>query len=254
MPEISEKYEQLICVAGITESGDWRRIYPIPWEKFWKGSETKFSKKNWIEYELRSTEPSDHRPESRKIDFDTIKPLNRANFKDIESLLNERLTTIEQLESKSTMVNSLGVVKPYKVSDFAPTENKHYKELVTRKAQKDLFGNDAINIDIPKYKYRYIFNDGDKCRGHEMLCEDWEVSELYRHCEDYRKRGKYKDKEEVHQKVKEKMLNDLFNKFRRDHVKFIVGSHYRFNTYMIVGVIYPKKAEVIPEYSTPTKN
>lgn len=27
-PEASKKYEELICVAGITEKGEWRRIYP----------------------------------------------------------------------------------------------------------------------------------------------------------------------------------------------------------------------------------
>ncbi|MDE1768833.1 MAG: hypothetical protein KGH67_04430 [Candidatus Micrarchaeota archaeon] len=37
-PEISSKYEHLVCVAGITESGEWRRIYPIPWKIFWESS------------------------------------------------------------------------------------------------------------------------------------------------------------------------------------------------------------------------
>ena len=51
-PIISKKYEHLVCVAGITDKGEWRRIYPVPWEVFWKGNTTRFKKKAWIEYEL----------------------------------------------------------------------------------------------------------------------------------------------------------------------------------------------------------
>ncbi len=52
-PTISKKYELLVCVARITDKGKWRRIYPIPWDIFWKYSESKFKKKQWIKYELR---------------------------------------------------------------------------------------------------------------------------------------------------------------------------------------------------------
>jgi hypothetical protein len=134
----------------------------------------------------------------------------------------------------------LGVVKPLEIMDFTPVDNAHYEKLVTRGAQRDLFGESAIRLDIPKYKYRYIFKDDKEGRTHELLCEDWEVGELYRNCERYREMGKYKDEEEVHLKVKEKMLNRIT---KYNHVYFIVGSHFRFPTYMIVGVVYPKKAD-----------
>ena len=96
-PEISQKYESLICVAGITDKGEWRRIYPIPWKTFWGTSPKYFSKKQWIEYELVSEKPSDHRPESRKIKPNTIKPLEREEYGKIETMLAERITTIEKL-------------------------------------------------------------------------------------------------------------------------------------------------------------
>jgi hypothetical protein len=241
-PEISSTYEHLVCVAGITESGEWRRVYPIPWKTFWKSSRKNFKKKSWVEYELESTTPSDHRPESRKIKFETIRPLGEAKFQDIESMLKERMTCIEELEKKGPKVQSLGVIKPKKVLDFTPVNNVHYEKLVRKGAQTDLLGNSAVKLDIPKYKYRYEFTDDEEGRVHELLCEDWEVGELYRKCEEYRKEGKYKDEDEVHSKVREKMLGGIAN---NDHVYFIVGSHYRFSTFMIVGVIYPRKTDVL---------
>jgi hypothetical protein len=240
-PEISSKYQQLVCVAGITDKGEWRRIYPIPWETFWKSSGKNFKKKSWIEYELQDEKPSDHRPESRKIKFETITPLGEASFSEIEALLRDRLTCIETIEEKGPRVQSLGVVEPVELLDFAPTTNMHYEELVTRKTQTDLFGNKVVKLEIPKYKYRYIFKDDVGGRIHEALCEDWEVGELYRKCNEYQKQGKYKDENEVHQKVREKMLDSIM---KNRHVYFIVGSHYRFPTYMIVGVVYPRKTDV----------
>ncbi|MBI4360794.1 hypothetical protein HY572_03405 [Candidatus Micrarchaeota archaeon] len=238
-PEISQKYEHLICVAGITDKGEWRRVYPIPWSIFWGSSPLNFKKKMWIEYELESEKPSDHRPESRKIKPATIKPLGEASFNEIEALLFPRITSIEELEAETPKNASIGVVKPT-ILDFAPTTNQHYEALVTKSAQTTLTGQKAIQLDIPKYKYRYIFKDDQDGRVHECLCEDWEVGELYSNCEDYRKAGKYRDENEVHQKVREKMLKKVTE---NGPVYFIMGSHYRFNTYMIVGVVYPRKAD-----------
>jgi len=238
-PQISKKYEHLVCVAGLTEKGEWRRIYPIPWKIFWKNSEQNFKKKTWIEYELKDNKPSDHRPESRKIKFNTIKPLEEASFNEIEKLLKERLTTMEELEAKGPKIASLGVIKPLEIIGLESTTNQHYEELITKSKQTTLENKKAIKLEIPELKYRYIFRDDKNI--HENLCEDWELSELYRKCEQYRKEGKYKDKEEVNQKIKEKMLNSIIKK---NHVYFIMGSHYRFPTYMIISIIYPKAKDL----------
>jgi hypothetical protein len=238
-PEISQKYESLICVAGITDNGEWRRIYPIPWRTFWSTSPNNFSKKQWIEYELVNEKPSDHRPESRKIKPNTIKFLRKEDYKKIELMLSDKITTIEKLELKGAKSASLGAIKPEIIEDFFPISNKQYQKSITKGAQQDLFGESAVKIEIPEYKYKYRFRDDLDGRVHNILCEDWEVGELYRHCENYRKKGKYKDETEVHKKVKEKMLDIVKNR-----AYFIVGSHYRFSTYMIVGVIYPTKKDL----------
>lgn len=239
-PEISKKYEHLICVAGITDKGEWRRVYPIPWRIFWKTSNKNFKKKFWIEYELESDEPSDYRPESRKIKFETIRPLREASFSEIETLLKSKLSRIEDIEGKGPKVQSLGVVKP-EMLDFTSISNKHYGKLVEKKSQLTLSGTSAVKLDIPEQKYQYIFKDDVLGRTHKCLCEDWELGALHRNCLEYVKAGKYKDKAEMFEKIKKKFLLDMKEK---GHIYFIVGSHYRFPTYMIIGVIYPKKADL----------
>jgi len=238
-PEVSKKYATLVCVAGLTDKGEWRRSYPIPWEAFARGKITRFGKKHWIEYELESETQSDHRPESRKIVPETIREGSEAAYKELVALLEPKLKTMEELKAAGHTSQSLGVVKPHSIIDFVQEDNPNYEKVLSKKRQKTLLGGKAIVIDPPKYKYSYVFEDTPDCK-HKLLCEDWEVGELYRHCEDYRKLGKYRDEKEVFEKVKEKMLDVA----RKDGAYFIVGTHYRFNTFMIVGVLYPKKSDL----------
>lgn len=241
-PEASKKYAELICVAGITEKGEWRRIYPIPWEVFWKTSPQNFKKKWWIEYELQSKEPSDHRPESRKIKFETIKPIREASFKEIEELLKPRIQTLEGLKALGIKKQSLGVIKPKEVLDFLPSDNQNYEKLVSMGKQRTLYGEQAMKLSPPKFKYRYKFKDTDEGQVHENLCEDWEAVMVYRNCEKMRLAGRYPNEKTVHEKVKDKMIKDIF---KNGHVYFIVGSHFKFPTYIIIGVIYPRKSDLM---------
>ena len=98
---------------------------------------------------------------------------------------------------------------------------------------------ESVRLEVPDKKFGYYFQcfDGKK---HRILCEDWELGELYRKCENYRKEGKYKDENEVFEKVKQKMLGELPSK---RNLYFVVGTHFRFPTFMIVGLVYPKKSD-----------
>lgn len=238
-PVSSRKYEELVCVAGITENNNWRRIYPLPWKIFWGDCSTKFKKKSWIEYEMNCDEPSDHRKESRKILYETIKPLSEEKYQNLKSILDKNLTTLEELQSKNHKEVSLGVIKPV-ILDFVEEDNPHLEKLKIKKEQKTLFGGNALRLDIPEKSFSYKFKCCNNCEGHKIICEDWELGELYRKCYQYMKEGKYKDEKEVFDKVKNKMFNEMLAK---KEVYFIVGTHYRFNTYIIIGLIYPKKED-----------
>ena len=52
-PEVSKKYGETVCLAGITEEGDFIRLYPVPFELF---RSRKLPKYSWIEVECARTE------------------------------------------------------------------------------------------------------------------------------------------------------------------------------------------------------
>ncbi|MBI5347321.1 MAG: hypothetical protein HZB66_01790 [Candidatus Aenigmarchaeota archaeon] len=241
-PVVSKSYEHLVCVAGITGVGEWRRIYPVPWVLFSKHCETKFKKKQWIEYELKSNEPSDHRPESRKIMPESVKPLEEADFSVIKDMLDKKLTTLEHLHKQGHHIASLGAMKPI-IEDFHACDNIQEEKLIRMSTQMTLFGTKAMKIDVPEMNFNYIFRcGGQECKGHDMLCLDWELGELHRKCEEYRSHGKYKDDGEVFEKVGYRMMNDMLKK---KCLYFIVGTHSTWGTYMIISVIYPRKDDAV---------
>jgi len=49
-PTLSEKYDELVCTAGICEDGSWIRLYPLPFRKL--DNEQKYKKYQWIEADI----------------------------------------------------------------------------------------------------------------------------------------------------------------------------------------------------------
>ncbi|MFP4543917.1 MAG: hypothetical protein ACOC2K_02160 [Bacteroidota bacterium] len=58
-PAISSKYGETVCTAGITENGDWIRIYPIPYRLL--DYKDRFRKYDLIELDIVKNK-SDFRP------------------------------------------------------------------------------------------------------------------------------------------------------------------------------------------------
>ena len=60
-PTLSEKYDELVCTAGVLEDGSWIRIYPIPFRKL--EYDQQYKKFQWIEVDVEKN-TSDYRPDS----------------------------------------------------------------------------------------------------------------------------------------------------------------------------------------------
>ena len=70
-PLPSKKTMEASCTAGITQDGNWIRLFPLPFR--YLQSSKQFKKYQWIEAKI--TKASDPRPESYKIDIDSITPI-----------------------------------------------------------------------------------------------------------------------------------------------------------------------------------
>ncbi len=257
-PAISTKYGETVCTAGITEDGDWIRIYPIPFRKL--DYKNRFKKYDWIELDLVRND-SDFRPESyRPTKFEDIEIVGHIETgsgtwdERRKYVLNSRVYTnlselIKQAKNKQ-ICTSLATFKPSKITDFIykPIE-KAWNETKLQKLkaideQGSLFDNEDENdiekfelVDKVPYKFSFVFEDGEGEKS-TMMIEDWETGMLYwnslkRHAG---------DEKSACEDVRQKYFEDFAK--TKDYYFFLGTTklhHYvALNPFVIIGDFRPK--------------
>ena len=116
-PAPSKKYGSTVCTAGITEDGEFIRLYPIPFSLFCD-KDRKFSKYDWIECECEKAEPGDDaRKESYKVKADSIHVVGHI---DTDYRWAERNNIVRPHISRNFKElvaegSSLGIIRPKEV-------------------------------------------------------------------------------------------------------------------------------------------
>jgi hypothetical protein len=250
-PELSKEHGPIVCVAGVNEYGEWRRLYPISF-KIWfneKYESIRFRKWDIIEVDVSEKPPThDRRHESRRVsNWEEIKIIGHVeSWEQRMSIISELLDPeIEILAEKN---RSLGVIKPYKVEDFYVKPRQRLQsmsdeEVLQKMDQIDSTATllDYINANdkylLPEVKepdakieplpwIGYKFYCSPKCGGHEMMVIDWEAQELFR---------KYKTVNPVKKKLFYKLVNE-------SDLYFIVGNTWKYyKSFMVIGLFYPPK-------------
>ena len=234
-PNISEKYGETVCTAGITRDLNWIRLYPI--QRRINTTIAKYRKYDWIECETRLNENNtDTRKESRKVNAESIKKLEsmsgdwsvRRRF-----LLQKGIQVFQKmddiLEGAKTNSISLCLFKPKKVIRFYTKETgdeftkKEQNIIDNLKNQGYLFSLDEIGISDVQFKkvpYSFIcqFTDIDgKCSNLTIL--DWEITTNFR--KGVKNNGKNGAKELTLQR---------YNKFIKDKdIYFILGTRNKMH-------------------------
>ena len=239
-PEYSKKHGSVACTAGITDNGEWIRLYPIDIRHFI--GQYKISKYDLIEVECKPDSDKLGRKESHKIRPDSIRIVDKSLTKpkiDWQKRNNIILpmidNSIEVLQDKyETDKTSLGIIKPFKLLDFQKTENLEVYENTS--------WSFAINLDgevIPKVtKIPHVFKYHFKCNGckeltHNMQCEDWELFESYRSWG-----GRYKNTNILWEKLKGKYFYWMI---KNRELYFVMGMYSQYPTWFIIGLYYPPK-------------
>ncbi|MCS7365741.1 MAG: hypothetical protein NDF54_09925 [archaeon GB-1867-035] len=246
-PELSKKYGPLVCVAGVNEYGELRRLYPIPYKIWIKNEYKEIRFKKWDIIEAELTRPqSDPRKESRKVtDWRKIKI--KGHIKDWSLrlyIINELLE--KDIESIKASDSSLGVIKPSIVEDFLIKERQKIRDpgeievlekmdstttLLAYFEKKDQFLlPDVWDKDVKIEKIPWIghkfYCKNPLCKGHEMMVIDWEAQELFR---------KYR----MIAPVKEKLFNWMLKERK---LYFVIGNTWRWKkSFMIISLFYPPK-------------
>jgi len=231
MPQESRKYGHTVCVAGINDKGEWRRLYPFQFK--YGERKISFRKKDMIAVELDDPD-NDKRKESRKVKSH-INLNDQKTPEEVRKIIIPFITSLKELDDKKA---SLGVVKP-EILDFEV--KVHNTEIMDDQKHLSLLAEGFMEtrekVKLP-IEARYIF----KCSGkHECGCNkkphkitliDWELNELARSI-----MKTEKDKKIIEQKIKDKFLTWM----RTRDMYFFMGTQFRWQTWLIIGIFYPAK-------------
>lgn len=232
IPEKSERYGYLICVAGINERNEWRRLYPF---KFSYGERlVDFGKKDLINVILADPD-NDKRRESRKVT--THENLNsQLNDEEVLQRIVPMVSSIEKLKKENA---SLGVIKPELtgidviINSSDIYDEQTYFSLVDD--YLDLEKREKVKMPV-ELRYQFKCKDEPECKGHNIILIDWELNELARNL-----MRTENDKKIIEDKIK----NKFFDFMKTRDLYFFMGTHFRFGTWIIIGLFYPQKRKGI---------
>ena len=246
-PIPSAKYDELVCTAGVTESGDFVRLYPINFREL--PFTQQYKKYQWIEIVAEKHSGHDVRKESYRPDCDSIRILgepiksNPGNWAHrARYALAKKARSMEDLAGRQDVDRtSLGIFRPKEVHDLVVTPDtpKWPPKFVTALRQQRLFEYRETTLVPPRkvpFKFRYHFEcDDARCKGnHRMMIEDWEVGALF-----WRLVDDGASQHEAADGVRDKFLNELCGEDKNTH--FYVGTILAHpKSWVVIGVFYPR--------------
>jgi hypothetical protein len=225
----SFREEELVCTAGITEKGEWLRLYPIPFRKLNYASQ--YSKYEWIEIDIEKN-TKDFRKESYKLisidnpikSLGTIDTANNWNKRKDIVFRAQKYTNLKFLINEAYDENkhtSLALFKPTRIVDFIYTEDdpEWDKSTLECLSQGNLFENISHFRVVRKlpFKFSYVFED-DERQISRLMIEDWEIGALYWKIYDKTQKAK-----EACIKVKNKYLDDFVSS---KELYFFLGTNF----------------------------
>lgn len=245
-PHPSKRYQELVCTAGMLEDGTFIRLYPVDYR--YRPSHQWFDKYQWIEVDVTRSS-NDPRPESYRPKLDSItvlgEPLSTSNSwaERKNTVLSKPLKTMCELRAGyADDYTSLGITKPYRITDLkVKAVTREWKQSHKNAlAQINLFDPQKKPLQKIPFKFSYQFLCSDKCRGHNMRITDWELGALF--LKEVMRLG---DEQKAVASVKQKFFEELCDPTKDTH--FFVGTTLPHNSWIVLGVFYPKKVAATPK-------
>jgi len=247
-PTPAQQGIEVSCTAAITVSGEWLRLFPVPYR--FLDPDKRFRKYQWVDVTV--SKASDHRIESYKIENNGIaivtEPLPtdhgwRARREIIEPLVKPSLCWLQR-ERDRCQFPTLGIFKPKQIRRLVmerepqPEWSEAELQILRRRTLFNETPSPKTELVKVPFKFSYDFDcDDAECRGHRLMCSDWEMGESWRKWQ-----GEYRDKWETafREKYEAHMIQDC-------DTHFYVGTvHKNPRSWIIVGLFYPPKPAATP--------
>lgn len=252
-PSPSAQYVETSCVAGISQDGVMRRLYPVPFRMIEEGQQ--FKKWQWIDVRVEKAN-KDHRPESHKLYVDTIACGDVIDTKKEWSARWEWLDKIPAFDSVDAIdagrLNdglSIALLRPKRLLGLDITKARHQEwtdeekeKLMREQMQGDLFSEAEAKRQVKDlrkvpfdFHYRYVCDTPEGEKEHKHKIVDWEAGALFWNC----RRDHGVDWEAP---FRAKLEGQLGGK----DLMFLMGNQHRFqDQWLIISLVYPPKRKPV---------
>lgn len=241
-PIPSQKYGETVCCAGVDlDTGAWVRMYPITFRRL----AARFKKYEIVD--CRAAIPrDDQRPESRRVDQDSIHIAGRVsstgNWRRRLDLLPPTASSLEELKTGNRNSGiSIGSFRPKAIRKLVIEAGRPWsdKQLRALRQQRMKLGEDDSaelrELEQLPFKFSYQFQcDDDACNGHKLQILDWEIGEAYR-------KWSRRYPTDWRDRLEAKFANELPAK----DLILVVGTMAAHpKDFVIIGLVYPPRSKV----------
>lgn len=252
-PSPSAKHFETSCVAGISEHGFMRRLYPVPFRMIEEGQQ--FKKWQWIEVRIEKAS-KDHRPESHKLYVDTIvckDVIDTRKEWDARWPWLDEIPVFDNIEAMdATRVAdglSLALLRPMKLIGLeiskarqADWTDDELERLTRAQMQGELFSEAEAKQQVKTLRkipfdfyYRYLCSTPTGAVECKHKIVDWEAGALYWNC--HRSHGA--GWEVPFRAMMEEQLGGR-------ELMFLMGNQHRFqDQWLIISLFYPPKRKPV---------
>ena len=251
-PIPSDTYDELVCTAGVTEDGDFVRLYPINFRDLPYAQQ--YRKYQRVELRVTKHGSKDKRKESYRPVDGSIRTLGeplgtRGNWGErAKYALKKQAKSMEDLrEIQDFDRTSLGVFKPNAVHDLVISpDDPHWKpEYLQELKQMRIWETRKASLrPLRKVPFKFHFHfecDDPRCNEHKMSIHDWEVGALFWRCVD-----NGDSHQDAAAKVKDKFLSEICGPDKDTY--FYVGTvHGHPRSWIVLGTFYPKVEKSQPK-------
>ena len=226
LPHAGKRHGETVCCAGVTETGQWRRQYPIHFRQL----QNSFSRWDWIEYDWIKPKADERRQESRRVQESTICIVGKMPERERAPFLNRII--VSSTKEAASRGSSLAIIRPHQSEFFWSiktaqeiNDERHSYQMAAK--QFSLFDQQLAALTPCPYsfKFKYVTEDGVK---HVATCDDWETTAMF-----YRFRRQYGTERALVEM--ERCFNQIYP---TKGMAFAMGTHSRFpDIWLLVGVI-----------------
>ncbi len=229
-PTLSAKYIETVCSGGITDSGEWRRLYPVPLRYLNRSQQ--YRTYDLIAVRVRAGK--DGRPETRSPDNPSIRVIDSVESWEARHqwVGPTIMTSLAMMQEKR---RTLGPVRVSEVLalEAVPRRSEWTEAEKQKLAQAELF-EERLYLEKTPFTFRIRWRDGDG-EEHSSKFEAWEVYQTWR-----KYRHRYADPIE---KLREAWM-DRLNVEKNDLSFFMGNMAKRRNVWLVCGVYHPPRKEI----------